>query len=82
MAFLFQLSKEGEAERMNKEQKIQTEYLTARQAGEFIGLAPQTLANKRFKGLPPPYSKIGKAIRYSMSDLIKFMESCKVLPRE
>lgn len=63
---------------MEKEQK----YLTAMQAAEFIGLAAQTLANKRFKGLPPAYCKIGKAIRYSMSDLIKFMESCKVLPRD
>lgn len=67
---------------MNKEQKTQPEYVTARQAAEFIGLAAQTLANKRSMGLPPAYCKIGKAIRYSTSDLIKFMESCKVLPRE
>lgn len=66
---------------MEDEQKTE-KYLTATQAADFTGLAAQTLANKRFKGLPPAYCKIGRAIRYSTSDLIKFMESCKVLPRE
>jgi len=66
---------------MEDEQKTE-KYLNAKGAGKFIGLAPQTLANKRSKGLPPAYCKIGRAIRYSTSDLIKFMESCKVLPRE
>ena len=68
---------------MEKGKKTEQEaYVTTKQAAEFIKLAPQTLANKRSKGLPPPYCKLGKAIRYSMSDLVDFMENCKILPRE
>lgn len=40
----------------------------------------QTLRNQRFRGEGPPYSKIGRSVRYKISDVIDFMESRKVIP--
>jgi len=44
------------------------------------GLAVQTLRNKRNRGEGPPYSKIGRSVRYKVEDIISYMESNKVKP--
>ncbi len=52
---------------------MQTDFLTARQAAEFLGLKKNTLDIWRLKGKGPNYTRLGKAVRYRMSDLEKFI---------
>lgn len=61
------------------------EYLTAKETAEFLGIKPHTLANARFHAKSGqkcefniPYSKIGKHILYSLTDLRAFVEKNKV----
>lgn len=48
---------------------------------EMTGLSCQTLRNQRYKGEGLPYSKIGVSVRYEVSDIIKYMENRKIIPR-
>jgi hypothetical protein len=50
-------------------------------AGEILGLSVKTLRNRRHRGLPPVYFKIGKAVRYRVSDLLALMDESKVPPK-
>jgi predicted DNA-binding transcriptional regulator AlpA len=54
---------------------------TEKEAASLMAYGVQTLRNQRFRGEGPPYSKIGRSIRYKISDVIEFMESRKVVPR-
>ena len=42
-------------------------FLTRSEAAEYLGVAPQTLANNRHTG--PAYHKLFGAVRYSVQDL-------------
>ena len=59
------------------ERKIQ-QYVNEKEVSEITGLALPTLRNYRHLGKGPKYSKIGRCVRYSLDDVIAFMESCKV----
>lgn len=39
------------------------------EAAAYLGLAVQTLRNRRYLRLPPAFMKIGKAVRYRREDL-------------
>jgi excisionase family DNA binding protein len=46
-----------------------------KQAAEYLGLSPKTLANHRSSGkVLIPFVKIGNAIRYRKSDLDKYLK--------
>lgn len=50
--------------------------LNTKQAAEYLGISPGTLAVWRCeKRYPLPYRKIGKCVRYSLDDLIAFASS-------
>jgi predicted DNA-binding transcriptional regulator AlpA len=55
-------------------------YLTEKEVADITSLSLSTLRNHRFlcKGLP--YIKFGKAVRYSLSDIIQYMEAHRVEP--
>jgi predicted DNA-binding transcriptional regulator AlpA len=56
-------------------------YITTNDASKMTGLAVQTLHNFRAAHIGPPYVKINrKAVRYSVQDLIAWMEAQKVSP--
>lgn len=50
-------------------------------ASEITGLAVRTLQQRRWLGKPPAYLKVGRLIRYRVSDLEKFLDSCTVEAR-
>ena len=58
------------------------EYINEREVSRITGLAVQTLRNYRQLGKGPPYSKIGRSVRYSVEDIRQFMESNRIDPRE
>ena len=58
------------------------EYLTEREVSILTGRALSTLRNDRQVGKGFPYIKLGdRFIRYRKSDVIDFMESFKVVPK-
>ena len=56
-------------------------YINEKKVAEIMDCAVQTLRNQRFRGAGPPYSKINRAVRYRVDDVIQFMESRKVTPK-
>jgi hypothetical protein len=58
------------------------QYHNAKETAEILCTSIQRLANLRFAGQGPAYSKIGTAIRYELGDIQKFMDSKKVVPAQ
>ncbi|MGA2466165.1 MAG: helix-turn-helix domain-containing protein [Thermodesulfobacteriota bacterium] len=54
------------------------EYLTEKEVSRICKLALSTLRNYRHQGKPPSYVKVGRAVRYLMSDIVKFMEEGRI----
>jgi predicted DNA-binding transcriptional regulator AlpA len=53
-------------------------YLTEKEVTEITRIGLQTLRNQRFRGVGIPYSKIGRSVRYCLSDVIVYMEKQKI----
>ncbi len=53
-------------------------YLNEKQVAEMTGFALQTLRNDRFLGQRIPYIKSGRSIRYSLDDVVEFMEAHRI----
>jgi predicted DNA-binding transcriptional regulator AlpA len=53
-------------------------YLNEKQVAEMTGRSLSTLRNERSFGRGIPYSKVGRSVRYSLADVVKFMEGCKI----
>ena len=52
-----------------------TQYLNERQVSEITGRALQTLRNDRHRGRGFAYVKLGRSVRYSIQDVVGYMES-------
>jgi hypothetical protein len=57
---------------------MKVKYLTEKQVAGITGRALQTLRNERFLGRGIPYVKVGRSVRYSLEDVVEFMESRKI----
>ncbi len=55
-------------------------YVNDVEAAKIADLSPQTLRNWRQLGRGPNYIKLGRAVRYSLVDLISWLESHKIRP--
>lgn len=53
-------------------------WITDRQTAEMLSMHVQSLRNWRAQGVGPVYSKIGRAVRYALQDVIQFCEDRKV----
>ncbi len=58
------------------------QYLNEKQVSEMTGLSLSTLRNSRFQGRGLPYVKVGRSVRYSLADVVEYMESRKVVPAD
>jgi DNA-binding transcriptional MerR regulator len=58
----------------------QVQYLTTSEVSRITGLAEQTLHNYRHMGIGIPYTKLNRAVRYSLSDVMDFMRSHRIDP--
>jgi predicted DNA-binding transcriptional regulator AlpA len=56
------------------------QFVNDRKAAEVLDAATQTMRNWRFQRRGPKYIKIGRSIRYAMSDLLAYMENHKIDP--
>ncbi len=53
-------------------------YMNEFEVSEMTSIPCQTLRNKRFAREGIPYIKFGRSVRYSLQDVIDFMESQKI----
>jgi predicted DNA-binding transcriptional regulator AlpA len=49
----------------------------AKRAAEHIGMSTSWLANRRMRGDPPAFLKVGRAIVYDEGELDAWLESCR-----
>ena len=61
------------------EAKVTARYLNEVRVAGITGRALSTLRNERARGLGIPYIKIGRSVRYDLTDVIRFMESHKIM---
>lgn len=54
-------------------------WLNSHEAAERLGFSEKTLANWRYEGRGPRYSKVGRSIRYLAADLDTFMKGLGVM---
>ncbi len=59
--------------------EIELRYIEENEVSRITGRAVQTLRNDRFNGRGIPYIKIGRSVRYSLSDVVEFMEKRKIM---
>jgi phage terminase Nu1 subunit (DNA packaging protein) len=57
-------------------------YVNERKVAELTDRGLPTLRNDRSKGVGIPYCKVGKSVRYRLSDVIGFMEKHKIQTEE
>ena len=55
-----------------------TKLLTAEEVAVLTGLAVQTLAQWRSQKRGITYLKVGRAVRYHLSDVQQYLEGCRV----
>ena len=61
--------------------KTETRYLTEKEVSSITSRALSTLRNERHMGQGIPYSKVGRSIRYLLTDVLGFMEERKIIPQ-
>ena len=63
----------------NRPNNLQT--VDERQAALITGFSVKGLQQRRWLGKPPTYLKLGRLVRYRISDLEQFLDSCTVEAR-
>jgi hypothetical protein len=53
-------------------------YITEVEVSKITSRALQTLRNDRHCGRGFPYIKVGRSVRYSINDVVRYMESRKI----
>lgn len=56
-------------------------YIDEKQVAEITGLSLSTLRRDRHMRQGMPYYKIGRAVRYSVEDIVEYMESRRIVSR-
>ena len=57
---------------------MDVQYLTEREVSEITRRALPTLRNDRHKAQGIPYTKVGRSVRYLLTDVIDYMEGHKI----
>lgn len=61
-----------------KQQALATKHCNEFAAADYLSLSVATLRDWRIRKRGPVYSKFGKSVRYSISELDRFAEAAKV----
>jgi hypothetical protein len=58
------------------------QYIDEKKVYAITGRALPTLRNDRHNRRGIPYCKVGRSVRYALSDVIDYMESRKIVPED
>jgi hypothetical protein len=53
-------------------------YIDEQEVARITGRALSTLRNERFQRRGIPYYKVGRSVRYSLGDVVEFMEKHRI----
>ena len=67
---------------MNDEKFVKPLYVSDRQLSPIINAKPPTLRNWRCQRKGPPYVKLGRSVRYSIPEVLAWMERMKIVPED
>lgn len=56
------------------------EVISEKEVAKWLKLSPITLRNWRNQGKGPPYVKMGRSVRYRVSDIEKFLDEVRIDP--
>jgi hypothetical protein len=62
--------------------ELKLKYLNDVEAAKIAHMSVQTFRNWRFQGRGPAYIKVGRSVRYSLTDLISWLEGRKISPEK
>jgi len=54
-------------------------YISEKEVAQMLDCSLQTLRNDRSRGVGLPYVKLGRSVRYSLNDVIEYVEKHKIL---
>lgn len=63
-------------------EKQKDRYLTAKETSEITGISVGTLANHRTARKGIPFVKVGKSVRYKMTDILSIMDGHRINPEQ
>ena len=63
---------------MEVSMETQERYLTEKECSDITSFALPTLRNHRFQRRGIPYSKLNRAVRYRLKDILDYMESHRI----
>lgn len=53
-------------------------YLNEVEVSKMTAIAVSTLRNQRFQGVGIPYIKIGRSVRYSLDDVVRYLNDRRI----
>lgn len=56
--------------------------LSTVEAADFLGISPDTMPRWRWAGTGPAYLKVGRSVRYRLSDLEDYLKSRAIPTRD
>jgi hypothetical protein len=59
-------------------QDTKPRWLCEREVGEMLGVTTKKLQFDRYSRQGIAYSKVGRCVRYALSDVLAYMEACKI----
>ncbi|HVO63636.1 MAG TPA: helix-turn-helix domain-containing protein [Terriglobales bacterium] len=62
----------------NNHERISTNLLSAEEVADLTGLSTETLAQWRSQRRGIPYLKIGRRVRYDLTDVQAYLRGCRV----
>lgn len=71
---------QGENMNENNPNQVSMKAVDEKKAAAMMSWSVKTLQARRYRGEPPRYYKVGRSVRYLVSDLQAYLESCLVEP--
>jgi hypothetical protein len=65
---------------LKKGSMVEDRFFTEHEISALIGRAVQSLRNDRSSGIGLPYYKVGRSVRYRLSDVMAWMDTQRIEP--
>jgi len=76
------LSKNKEKQNLKQKEVDMQGLVNEKEAARLLGLSVITLRNYRHQRRGPIYYKLGRSVRYSLKDIMEFVEQRRIIPEK
>src|SRR5687767_8278151 len=63
-----------DARRSRAQMGVAYDFLTPEQVGDWLGVAPATLSQWRYRGIGPTFVKVGRLVRYRTGEVVAWID--------